>query len=382
MGVVYEAEQESLGRRVALKVLPLGRDRRRQAAPAVRARGPGGGAAAPHEHRAGLRRRRARGDALTTSCSSSRARGSTRCWTSCGGCGKRGPSSPEGRAARRAAIGSGRRRTSRCPWRPGRFAAEAVTATRPRARPRCRGRPPSQPAGHRPSPSRCSGLSSLVRSSGVTTFSESDRQVRRRASARIGVQVAEALAYAHGQGILHRDIKPSNLLLDRDGNVWVTDFGLAKAERRRGPDAHRRHRGHAALHGPGAVPGRGRRADRRLRAGPDALRAAGACDRRSTSGPGEADPPGDAGDPPRLRKLNRRCRGTWRRSSTRRSTASRRSATPTRQAVAEDLSGSWRTGRSWRGGSRRPSGPGGGASGTPGCPGRWGRRRWRWWTRQ
>ena len=47
--------------------------------------------------------------------------------------------------------------------------------------------------------------------------------------ARIGVQVAEALAHAHGQGILHRDIKPSNLLLDRDGNVWVADFGLAKA---------------------------------------------------------------------------------------------------------------------------------------------------------
>ena len=49
-----------------------------------------------------------------------------------------------------------------------------------------------------------------------------------RRVASLGANVASALAHAHEQRAIHRDIKPANLLLDDNGKVWVTDFGLAK----------------------------------------------------------------------------------------------------------------------------------------------------------
>jgi serine/threonine-protein kinase len=65
-------------------------------------------------------------------------------------------------------------------------------------------------------------------SSGLSSVTHPDTRYF-RSVARIGLQVARALEYAHSQGIFHRDVKPSNLLLDVQGTAWVADFGLAKA---------------------------------------------------------------------------------------------------------------------------------------------------------
>jgi len=50
-------------------------------------------------------------------------------------------------------------------------------------------------------------------------------------SLRIIQQTAEALDYAHSQGVVHRDIKPQNILISEEGNPKITDFGIAKFAR-------------------------------------------------------------------------------------------------------------------------------------------------------
>jgi WD40 repeat protein/serine/threonine protein kinase len=88
---------------------------------------------------------------------------------------------------------------------------------------------------HPPAPALSSSAypssSSAVLPGGTQLSSiESGRRGFFRSLAQIGRQVAGALAYAHARGIVHRDIKPSNLILDTDGVVWITDFGLAKGD--------------------------------------------------------------------------------------------------------------------------------------------------------
>jgi serine/threonine protein kinase/WD40 repeat protein/Flp pilus assembly protein TadD len=51
-----------------------------------------------------------------------------------------------------------------------------------------------------------------------------------RTVANLGVQAARALEHAHSLGVIHRDIKPANLIVDLRGNLWITDFGLARLQ--------------------------------------------------------------------------------------------------------------------------------------------------------
>jgi len=58
-----------------------------------------------------------------------------------------------------------------------------------------------------------------------------ERRLTQEEVLRLLPQVLDALAYAHGEGVVHRDIKPENVLLDRRGRAKIADFGLARIVR-------------------------------------------------------------------------------------------------------------------------------------------------------
>lgn len=62
----------------------------------------------------------------------------------------------------------------------------------------------------------------------LDTVLESDRNLTLKEVSDIGLQLASALDYAAGQGVVHRDVKPANILMTVEGRPKITDFGVAK----------------------------------------------------------------------------------------------------------------------------------------------------------
>jgi tetratricopeptide (TPR) repeat protein len=93
--------------------------------------------------------------------------------------------------------------------------------------------PPSAPAeavtgAYRPGVAGGAGPATTLPRAGLTTQAPGRAPAHCRRVAGLGAQAAAALDYAHQVGVVHRDVKPANLLVDARGDVWVTDFGLAQ----------------------------------------------------------------------------------------------------------------------------------------------------------
>jgi serine/threonine protein kinase len=207
MGIVYEAVQISLGRRVALKVLPFAATM--DARQLQRFKNEAQAAAGLHHtnivpvYYVGCERgvhfyamQLIDGHTLAAIIQQLRqlkGKEPAKATTAAGGAADPGPGQP-------------------APAEDGGASDEQTTAYPPR--------PPAPPG--------LAGASTVAPQAALTRQSGSDGSAFFREVARLGVQAAEALEYAHQLGVIHRDIKPANLMLDLRGNLWVTDFGLAR----------------------------------------------------------------------------------------------------------------------------------------------------------
>ena len=222
MGIVYEAVQESLGRQVAIKVLPFGH----QLGPVQLKRFEREAKAAALLHHTNIvpvfgvgehegihyyAMQYIEGESLDAVL-----REVIRLRRDAAAAKAASRDAPENMAARLASELMTRRRPvpkvrleKKEPSATTKAADAVADATLPSAADGC---PPENPASS----------SALILGHTAASYY--------RGVARAGAQVAEALDYAHLHKVLHRDIKPANLLLDLQGTLWVTDFGLAKAE--------------------------------------------------------------------------------------------------------------------------------------------------------
>ena len=138
-----------------------------------------------------------------------------------------------GGPGRRPWTGSSRSRWTTVAWTARRSAAGSWARPRPRAT--CPGHPgivTVHDAGHPGRRPSLSGDEASVRAGRSPAWLRPENRQSPKRICAVGVQIADALAVVHDQGMLHRDVKPPNILIDGYGNPGLTDFGLSASEPR------------------------------------------------------------------------------------------------------------------------------------------------------